>query len=173
MFLLVAHQDCTDSYLNRVLESQNYAHYFLVLKVKTESGEKEIVVLNHNLHNMLMSRDSSYADIMYYRDFIKAKIKKSEALNVTEKDLVSMQATIVKKNQNIEKAAEKGKNYFMSRYFDVYVKHNYARHKYNISSLNNTAIVKQLFNWNYFIEINESNIEVPELNFCDASFRKQ
>jgi hypothetical protein len=167
ILIFTAQSDCREAFLNKVLESENYRHYFIAVKVKTEKTLKEIVVLNYDLRKSLISHDSAFQDMNFYKSFIKEKINHDQPIDLTQADLDTMNATPVIKNRDVEKQATKGKKYFLYHFFDVSEKYNYASLKLSVKGIQVTAIVRQLFQWNYLTGLVESNISILEKNFCD------
>jgi hypothetical protein len=159
--------DCREAYLNKILESNNLAHYFLVVKIRLDSGDREIVVLNYYLYNLMKSRDSSFNQLNRYKGFIKEKISRKEAIEMTQNDLTSIKASLIVEDSNVNATAMKGKDYFLHTYFYVSDKYNYAHLLPKIKVNQITAITKKLFEWNYFIGIVEGNVNILDKDFCN------
>ena len=159
-------QNCKDQYLDRVLESKNLARYFLVVKVSINKKENDILVLNYNLYNFLKGRDSALENIENYKLFVKEKLRTNEAININPEELARMGALVIKDSRKVQAIAAGGEKTLFNRYLDVFQKHNYARLKPKIKHIERIAVVKRLFEWNFFIESVEGDFSVPELNFC-------
>ena len=158
--------DCRDLYLNTILESKDYNRYFLVSKIQIDSREKEMIVMNTNLYNYIKSRDKQYLNFIYYKDEIREKIKKQKPLFINSKGLKKMNAFYVKEDNSVKLIAEKGKDFFISYYFNVSKEKNYARIKQDIKSEKISQIIKILFDWNCLVGIVEGSITIIDINFC-------
>ncbi|OQP54432.1 hypothetical protein [Niastella populi] len=130
--IAITASECRDTYLNKVLESQNYGQYYLVIKVNNGYGEKEVVVLNYDLYRYLSKANTDFKDIANYRDFVKDKLNRTVPLNIPNEGLKEINAVYVKVDSTIINAAKKGRAYFVSRFFDVSKKMKEARLKSNV-----------------------------------------
>src|SRR6187200_409826 len=78
--------DCREQYLNRTLESRNYSKFYIVVNAKYgRDSTAAIVILNNDLYEFLKTKDSKYADILVYREFVKEKISKNDPFSFTSK----------------------------------------------------------------------------------------
>lgn len=158
-------QNCKDRYLDRVLESEDLAGYFLVVKVNIQKKEEEIIVLNYDLYKLMKTRDSAFNNIRSYRDYVKNKILHNEAIDINSNELIQLQAAIVKENRKV--LAISSKDIFFDKFFYVSRKYNYARLSPKVKPNERASVIKRLFEWNFFIKSVEGDYQIPELNFCD------
>lgn len=167
LFLLLPFtQDCRSNYLDRVLESKNLAQYFLVVKVNINNKVNDILVLNYDLYKLMKSKDTVLSHTENYKSFIKNKIEQREPINITPAEMSQMKALVIMDNKIVRRAAARGRKKLFNKYLYVSEKYNYARLNPHIKQSERVAVVKMLFEWNFFIETVEGDFSVPELNFC-------
>ncbi|MDO6434751.1 hypothetical protein Q4E93_29335 [Flavitalea sp. BT771] len=159
-------QNCRDKYLDRVLESESSAKFFLVVKVNIDKKEKEVLVLNDDLHNVMKSKDSVYNNMGKYKYYVKNMIEQKGAIDLDSGELVRMNAVVLQEDRKVVAAAARGKKAFFNHYFYVSKKYNYARLNPHLKQKERLAIMKKLFDWNFLIETVEGDFSVPELDFC-------
>lgn len=165
--IAISATECRDAYLNRVLESQNYGQYYLTIKVNNGYEEKEVVVLNYDLYRYLSKANKDFENIDNYRDFVKDKLNRKVPLNVPNEGLKEINAVYVKVDSTIINAAQKGREYFISKFFDVSKNKNEARLKPNVAPEKFSQISKTLFEWNYPIGRMEGLIAITDMKLCD------
>lgn len=159
--------ECKDEYLNRVLESKNYARYYLVMKVTNENYEKEIIVLNYDLYKYLSKKNKNYKNIEKYKNLLKEHIYKGKALEISKNGLKEINAVLLKYDSTVSNDAKGGKHSFISKYFDIDKNGNEARIKSNIPAEKFSQITKTLFEWNYLIGRQEGMMAIVDVKFCD------
>lgn len=125
---------CRTTYLNFVLESMNYGQYYLVLKVSDGQQEREAVVINLKLYKYLSGKSKKLKSITSYRDFVKEKIVRGEALVINAKACSEMDLSFVKPDSSVIDIAQKGRGYFFEQYFivrgnEAVLKHGVASEK--------------------------------------------
>jgi hypothetical protein len=160
-------QNCRENYLDNVLDIKNFSHYYVVVNVSSRGRVSEIVLLNLDLNSLLAAQDSSYNNKDYYKNFVKDKIYKNEGIEIDDADLEKYNVAIIHKDKYVQSIADKGKKYFLNRFFNVSGKYNYAELKNNVDQGMVPSIVEKLFKWNYFVGIVESKVSILNMNFCD------
>ncbi|WP_430900120.1 MULTISPECIES: hypothetical protein [unclassified Paraflavitalea] len=158
--------DCRLIYLDKVFESQNMAKYFIVISVKVDNNEGDVVVSNKNLYNSLRRKDRRFTIFDNYCTIIKDKIVKNESIEFTKAKLTKMNTKLIEPDSSVLEWSDKGEEVFVKHYFEVYQEHNYATLKSDVHAQSIPTIVKVLFNWNYLITSVEGNLVIEQLDFC-------
>ena len=112
------------------------------------------------------SKDSSFNNFENYRHFIKDNLNNNKTININRGELMRMNALVIKENKKVNRVAAIGRENLFKHYLYVSKKYNYARLNPTIKHSQRIAIIKILFEWNFFIKTVEGDFSVPELDFC-------
>ncbi len=161
--------DCRSIYLDKIFGSQNLSKYFIVVSVKVDKEEGEMVVLNKNLYNALKKRDRKFTKIDDYNSLIKNKVLQNNTIDLAKTELKKMNTKLIIPDSSVLQWSEEGEEKFIEHYFQVYKDRNYATLKNDVHAQSIPTIVKILFNWNYLTTSVEGNLVIEQLNFCKKS----
>lgn len=163
-------KDCRSVYLDKIFESQNLSKYYIVVNVKVNEKEGEIVVLNKNLYNSLKRKDRKFANTDKYKEFTKDKILHTNPISLTKMEMYKMNTKFIDPDSSVFDWSATGEEKFIEHYFHVYKEHNYASLRNEVDAHSIQNIVKVLFNWNYLMTSIEGNLIIEQLNFCKNSY---
>jgi hypothetical protein len=152
--------NCRDQYLDKVLSSERTSGYYLFIKIKDTSGEREIFVLNRNLHQYLIQKDPRFDSLLYYKMFIKEKIFKGEAIAMNKDGIKTISAAYVHEDDSVLAIANGRKLDFIRYFFDTGEPDIGGRLKFNIPDKKATEVLKVAFEWNYLIEQVEESYDI-------------
>ncbi|GAB2669422.1 hypothetical protein GCM10027036_23650 [Flavihumibacter cheonanensis] len=157
---------CREKYLNRVLDSDSNSRYFVVIKAKINEVEKEIVVLNKSLLDIMNLRDPKYKDKEVYKNYLKQIILTNKSICFTESEYKKMDAGTIVSESILVDSLQLQKGDLLNNYFYVSEKYNYAVLKHDVQQYKIGAIMKLMFESNYLMSMVEGRLTIEDLKYC-------
>lgn len=161
--------DCRESYLDKVLNSEMYNGYFLVVKTNINGRHAEVAVVNYRLYKFLKLETPELSNKERYVQYMKEQIYGGKEIDFSEGDLEIMDAAVIEKDKEVLSHATAAENGIFDTYFYVSEKYNYAQINSNLTAAQRGTIMKCLFESNYLMKVEEGSLTVVEKNFFEIN----